>query len=93
MNRFLVCRGMRAGAPQKVVSWFGSFNLVRYFTVFSAKSYRLSVCGFGGNDGHIAGSALLLKIICHFRVLGLFFCTLWCCEVMGSAFISMQLCL
>ncbi|XP_062170068.1 probable aldehyde dehydrogenase isoform X1 [Alnus glutinosa] len=29
MNRFLVCRGTRAGAPQKVVSWFGSFNLVR----------------------------------------------------------------
>ncbi|XP_059441464.1 delta-1-pyrroline-5-carboxylate dehydrogenase 12A1, mitochondrial-like isoform X4 [Corylus avellana] len=29
MNRFLVCRGMRVGAPQKVVSWLGSFNLVR----------------------------------------------------------------
>ncbi|XP_059441465.1 delta-1-pyrroline-5-carboxylate dehydrogenase 12A1, mitochondrial-like isoform X5 [Corylus avellana] len=28
MNRFLVCRGMRVGAPQKVVSWLGSFNLV-----------------------------------------------------------------
>ncbi|XP_059441468.1 probable aldehyde dehydrogenase isoform X2 [Corylus avellana] len=29
MNRFLVCREMRVGAPQKVVSWLGSFNLVR----------------------------------------------------------------
>nr|AKN79305.1 delta-pyrroline-5-carboxylate dehydrogenase 2 [Betula platyphylla] len=29
MNRFLVCRGMRDGGPQKVVNWFRSFNLVR----------------------------------------------------------------
>jgi hypothetical protein len=60
--------------------------------VFSAKSYRRSVCGFGGNDGYIAGSVLLLKIICHFRALGFFFCLIFarcCCEVVGSAFISM----
>jgi hypothetical protein len=55
MNRFLVCRGMRAGAPQKVVSWFGSFNLVRYFSVFSAKVTAFQIVGLLEMTGILLG--------------------------------------